>query len=62
MRRQGPAPRTTSSISKAVDFYIYKPGMKKTFENGSPAGFVILRRDDAEIHLIGNRPRLLSLL
>jgi predicted enzyme related to lactoylglutathione lyase len=26
-------------------------GMEKTFENGSPVGFVILEKDRAEIHL-----------
>jgi catechol 2,3-dioxygenase-like lactoylglutathione lyase family enzyme len=40
-----------SDITKSVDFYVTKLGMRKTFENGNPVGFVILRRDDAEIHL-----------
>ena len=40
-----------TDISKAQAFYIEKLGMQKTFENGQPVGFVILRRDDAKIHL-----------
>lgn len=38
-------------ISKAYDFYSKVLGFKKTFENGSPVGFMILKRDDAEVHL-----------
>lgn len=38
-------------ISKAYDFYSKVLGFKKTFENGSPVGFMILKRDAAELHL-----------
>lgn len=37
------------NISKA--FYINGLNFKNIFENGDPVGFVILRRDDAELHL-----------
>ncbi|MBT6149889.1 MAG: VOC family protein [Gemmatimonadetes bacterium] len=40
-----------SDMDRAVEFYCGVLGMKKTFENGSPVGFVILARDKAEIHL-----------
>ncbi|MGZ3406176.1 MAG: VOC family protein, partial [Polyangia bacterium] len=38
-------------IARAVAFYESVFGMQKTFENGDPVGFVILKRDDAELHL-----------
>ena len=38
-------------ISKAYDFYSTVLGFKKVFENGNPVGFMILMRDDAEVHL-----------
>ena len=38
-------------IDRAVAFYTSKLGMRKTFENGSPVGFVILLKDKTEIHL-----------
>lgn len=38
-------------ISKAYDFYSKVLGFNKTFENGSPVGFMILKRDAAELHL-----------
>jgi len=38
-------------IPTAVSFYTQKLGFKKVFENGEPVGFVILKKDDAEIHL-----------
>jgi len=40
-----------TDIQRAVEFYTQVLGMKKTFENGSPIGFVILEKDRAEIHL-----------
>lgn len=42
-------------IDRAVDFYVAVLGFRKTFENGSPVGFVILRKDDAELHLTLDR-------
>jgi catechol 2,3-dioxygenase-like lactoylglutathione lyase family enzyme len=38
-------------IDRALDFYVGVLGMTETFRNGSPVGFVIVERDDAEIHL-----------
>jgi catechol 2,3-dioxygenase-like lactoylglutathione lyase family enzyme len=40
-----------SDISRALDFYQGVLGMTVTFTNGDPTGFVILRRDAAELHL-----------
>jgi catechol 2,3-dioxygenase-like lactoylglutathione lyase family enzyme len=42
-------------IPRAVRFYTGVLGMRKTFENGDPVGFVILKRDDAELHLTFSR-------
>ncbi len=38
-------------IGRAMDFYSGVMGFTKVFENGSPVGFVILKRDAAELHL-----------
>ncbi len=38
-------------IQKAHDFYANILGFQKTFENGNPVGFMILKRDDAELPL-----------
>jgi catechol 2,3-dioxygenase-like lactoylglutathione lyase family enzyme len=38
-------------LQTAIDFYCGILGFEKTFENGSPAGFVILAKDSAEVHL-----------
>lgn len=38
-------------IHRALDFYVGRLGFRKIFQNGDPVGFVILRRDDAELHL-----------
>lgn len=35
----------------SLSFYTNILGFKKVFENGDPIGFVILKKDDAEIHL-----------
>ncbi|MBA2126425.1 bleomycin resistance family protein [Hyphomicrobium methylovorum] len=40
-----------TDIQRARDFYIGVLGFKSTFENGNPVGFVILKRDQAEVHL-----------
>ena len=40
-----------SSISRALGFYTGILGMSVTFVNGDPVGFVILKRDAAELHL-----------
>jgi catechol 2,3-dioxygenase-like lactoylglutathione lyase family enzyme len=40
-----------SDISRALGFYRDIPGMPVAFTNGDPVGFVILKRDAAELHL-----------
>jgi catechol 2,3-dioxygenase-like lactoylglutathione lyase family enzyme len=40
-----------SDISQALGFYTGILGMTVTFTNGEPVGFVILKRDAAELHL-----------
>jgi catechol 2,3-dioxygenase-like lactoylglutathione lyase family enzyme len=40
-----------SDISRALGFYRGIMGMSVAFSNGDPVGFVILRRDAAELHL-----------
>jgi catechol 2,3-dioxygenase-like lactoylglutathione lyase family enzyme len=38
-------------IQAACDFYVRVFGFRKVFENGNPVGFMILKKDRAEIHL-----------
>jgi catechol 2,3-dioxygenase-like lactoylglutathione lyase family enzyme len=38
-------------IERALAFYRDVLGFTKTFENGDPIGFMILKRDAAELHL-----------
>ncbi|PSH64863.1 bleomycin resistance family protein [Phyllobacterium brassicacearum] len=38
-------------IVRAHDFYANVLGFTKTFQNGDPVGFMILKRDKAELHL-----------
>ena len=38
-------------IQRAAEFYVGALGFRKIFENGSPVGFMILKRDAAELHL-----------
>ena len=38
-------------ITRAHDFYVGVLGFKKTFQNGSPVGFMILKQGAAELHL-----------
>lgn len=40
-----------ADMARACDFYIGALGFRKTFENGDPVGFMILKRDAAELHL-----------
>jgi catechol 2,3-dioxygenase-like lactoylglutathione lyase family enzyme len=46
---------TVADIDRALGFYVDILGMTKTFENGNPVGFVILKRDAAELHLTLSR-------
>jgi len=41
----------TRDIQQAYAFYRDVLGFTKTFENGDPVGFMILKKDDAELHL-----------
>lgn len=38
-------------MEKAYGFYANILGFRKVFENGNPVGFMILKRDDGELHL-----------
>lgn len=38
-------------MARAHDFYTGVFGFSKVFENGSPVGFMILKRDEGELHL-----------
>jgi len=38
-------------IQAAHDFYARVLGFRKVFENGDPVGFMVLKKDRAEIHL-----------
>jgi len=40
-----------ADIPRALAFYGEVMGMTKTFENGNPVGFAIMKRDGAELHL-----------
>ena len=42
---------TVTDMPRALVFYVDVLGMTKTFENGDPVGFVILKRGDGELHL-----------
>jgi catechol 2,3-dioxygenase-like lactoylglutathione lyase family enzyme len=42
---------SVTDIDRALAFYVGVLGLTKTFENGDPVGFVILKRDAAEVHL-----------
>jgi catechol 2,3-dioxygenase-like lactoylglutathione lyase family enzyme len=44
-----------TDIERALAFYVDVLGMTKTFENGSPVGFVILKRGVAELHVTLSR-------
>lgn len=38
-------------MNKSHDFYTRVLGFQKVFENGNPVGFMILKRDQGELHL-----------
>jgi catechol 2,3-dioxygenase-like lactoylglutathione lyase family enzyme len=40
-----------TDIPRALQFYVEVLGLAKTFENGNPVGFVILKQGGAELHL-----------
>jgi catechol 2,3-dioxygenase-like lactoylglutathione lyase family enzyme len=42
---------SVTDIPRAMLFYVDILGFTETFRNGDPVGFVILKRDDAELHL-----------
>ncbi len=42
-------------IQAAHAFYSDLLGFRKVFENGTPVGFMVLKKDDAEIHLSQKR-------
>lgn len=38
-------------MTRAHDFYVGVLGFRKTFQNGTPVGFMILKQGQAELHL-----------
>jgi catechol 2,3-dioxygenase-like lactoylglutathione lyase family enzyme len=42
---------TVSDLERSLAFYRDILGFTKTFQNGDPVGFMILKRDAAELHL-----------
>ncbi|ACO33244.1 MULTISPECIES: glyoxalase superfamily protein [Acidobacterium] len=44
-----------SDIQAAHHFYCSVLGFQKVFENGLPVGFMVLKKDDAELHLSWKR-------
>lgn len=42
-------------IEAACLFYSNVLGFRKLFENGNPVGFMVLKKDDAELHLSQQR-------
>lgn len=47
-------------IQIAYDFYAGVLGFSKVFENGNPVGFMVLRKDAAELHLSQKRDHVPS--
>jgi catechol 2,3-dioxygenase-like lactoylglutathione lyase family enzyme len=44
-----------ADVPRAVEFYSAVLGFRKVFENGTPTGFAILKKDAAELHLSLNK-------
>ena len=42
---------SVKNVDRALAFYVDLLGFRKTFENGDPVGFIILKKDAAEIHI-----------
>lgn len=38
-------------MARATAFYVDVLGFQKTFQNGDPVGFMILKKEDTEVHL-----------
>ena len=49
-----------TDLPRALSFYVDVLGLRVTFQNGDPVGFVILRRDAAELHLTLRKDHLAS--
>ncbi len=45
---------SVANVSAAEQFYVGLLGFEKEFENGEPVRFMILRKDDAELHITLN--------
>ena len=45
---------SVKNVDRALAFYVDILGFQKTFENGNPVGFLILKKDSAEIHITKN--------
>ena len=48
-------------LNRSLQFYCGVLGFNKVFENGNPVGFVILKKDKAELHLSQNKHHKASL-
>lgn len=46
---------SVADMNRALEFYSRVLGFEKVFENGSPVGFTILKKDAAELHLSLNK-------
>jgi catechol 2,3-dioxygenase-like lactoylglutathione lyase family enzyme len=46
---------SVANVEAALKFYVGVLGFEKKFENGTPVGFAILRKDDAELHITLNK-------
>jgi len=46
---------SVTNVEAASAFYVRLFGFEKVFENGEPVGFVILKKDDAELHITLNK-------
>jgi catechol 2,3-dioxygenase-like lactoylglutathione lyase family enzyme len=51
---------TVRDIQAAYAFYSQILGFEKVFENGQPVGFMVLKKDAAEIHLSQKRDHVAS--
>jgi catechol 2,3-dioxygenase-like lactoylglutathione lyase family enzyme len=53
---------TVRDIEAAFAFYSRVLGFKKVFENGTPVGFMVLKKDAAELHISQKRDHHASIV
>ncbi len=54
-----------TDIERAERFYCELFGLERTFQNGDPVGFMILKKDQAEVHLTlvrDHKPRVFNVM